>query len=299
MFTLSFDSALKTRSVTRSMRRRAWRLAAVTLVPGLGAPAHGQVITYEGNVFPETLSWQRLPAGANEGQRTLGDGWFIQTLQEHDQDYYRYNIGSMTSLTGRFFVEWRAVTDNPEWLIDEWQVPTVVVAGGNGPGFYHVVMTESAAVLYRDINIPWVVVPFSIDEPHTYRVDVFADQYVWYIDGVVVDHGLPEGPYPDPTARLSWGAEVTHEDAPPATAAWDFVRVGKIPDDASGDYDSDGVDTLFDLYFFDDCLTKDGPGIFGGPDQSAGPGCRFADFDADGDTDLLDFAEFQNVFNGQ
>ncbi len=67
-----------------------------------------------------------------------------------------------------------------------------------------------------------------------------------------------------------------------------------IPDDASGDYDSDGVLKLFDLYFFDDCLTKDGPGIFGGPGNDAGPGCRFADFDAD--VDLLDFARFQNSF---
>jgi len=69
-----------------------------------------------------------------------------------------------------------------------------------------------------------------------------------------------------------------------------------MPEDASGDYDSDGAAALFDLYFFDDCLTKDGPGIFGGPGHDAGPGCRFADFDADRDVDLLDFAEFQNLF---
>jgi len=68
------------------------------------------------------------------------------------------------------------------------------------------------------------------------------------------------------------------------------------PDDASGDYDSDGAETLIDQYFVVDCLTKDGPGIFGGPAEDAGPGCRFADFDADSDVDLFDFAEFQNDF---
>ena len=69
-----------------------------------------------------------------------------------------------------------------------------------------------------------------------------------------------------------------------------------IPVDGSGDYDSDGAVTLHDFYFFHECLTNDRPGIHGGPDNDAGPGCRFADFDSDGDTDLRDFAEFQNAF---
>jgi hypothetical protein len=54
--------------------------------------------------------------------------------------------------------------------------------------------------------------------------------------------------------------------------------------------------TLDDFYFFHECLTNVRPGINGGPDNDAGPGCRFADFDADADTDLADFADFQNRF---
>jgi hypothetical protein len=231
-------------------------------------------------------------------ERGLQDGWLTQWLPEPAQDYYRYDIGGMTSLVGRFFVEWLAVTDNPSWLIDEWQVPTVVSAAGRAGVLHHTVMTESAAVLLRDIFIPRVIAPISIGLPHVYRVEVFADEYIWYFDGVVADSGFPEGAYPDSNAFLIWGAELTYDGAPPATTAWDFVRLGRIPDDASGDYDSDGAATLFDLYFFEDCLTKDGPGIFGGPENNAGPGCRFADFDADGDVDLLEFAEFQNVFGG-
>jgi hypothetical protein len=46
-------------------------------------------------------------------------------------------------------------------------------------------------------------------------------------------------------------------------------------------------------------MTKDGPGIFGGPGQNAGPGCRFTEFDSDHDVDMLDFAEFQNAFGGE
>ena len=51
-----------------------------------------------------------------------------------------------------------------------------------------------------------------------------------------------------------------------------------------------------DFYFFHECLTSVRPGINGGPENDAGPGCRFADFNSDGDTDLLDFAKFQNAF---
>lgn len=205
----------------------------------------------------------------------------------------------MTSLVGRFFVEWRVITDNPEWLIDEWQVPTVVSAAGKAGVLHHTVMTESAAVLLRDVVIPRVIASISIELPHVYRVEVFADEYIWYIDGVVIDSGTPEGAYPDPNAFVIWGASLTYDGAPPATTAWDFVRLGRIPDNASGDYNSDTAVTLFDHYFVADCMTKDGPGIFGGPSNDAGPGCRFADFDADSDVDLLDFAEFQNLFNGQ
>ena len=64
-----------------------------------------------------------------------------------------------------------------------------------------------------------------------------------------------------------------------------------IPHDGSGDYDSDGAATLVDHYFVRECVAD------GGPDVDAGPGCRFTDFDGDTDTDLFDFAEFQNLFN--
>lgn len=297
MFMLSSVSALSSRDGMRSLGRRAWPLATVILVAGLGVPAPAQVITYEGNVFPEEVGWLRLIGVAPD--RRLENGWFIQTLQESTKESYRYDIGGLTSLIGSSFVEWRAVTDNPEWLIDEWQVPAVVSAAGRAASLYHTVMTESAAVLLRDVVIPRVIVPVSVGTPHVYRVEVFPDEYIWYIDGVVTDSGIPEGPYPDPDAFLIWGASLTYEGAPPATTAWDFVRLGRIPDDASGDYNSDTAVTLIDHYFVVDCKTKDGPGIFGGPGNDAGPGCRFADFDADSDVDLLDLAKIQNVFNVQ
>ena len=66
----------------------------------------------------------------------------------------------------------------------------------------------------------------------------------------------------------------------------------------SGDFNSDAEIGLDDFYLFHECLTNDRLGINGGPDEDAGPGCRFADFDDDTDVDLLDFAEFQLAVTG-
>jgi hypothetical protein len=167
-----------------------------------------------------------------------------------------------------------------------------------GGSIYHVVMTESAAVLLRDIFIPRVIVPISVGEPHTYRIEVYADEYLWYIDGVIVDSGVPEAPYPDPNAQIVWGAEVTHDSAPTATTAFDYVRFGEIPEPASGDYGNNGEVGLGDYRFVYDCLSKEGPDLLGGPGENTGPGCAFTDFDFDLDVDLFDFAEFASHYTG-
>jgi len=263
---------------------------------GFAAPAIAFVVTYEGGPgYPSPPAWQRFVSGTPE--RRVENGWLIETVQEGERDHYFYDLGGIGSLVGRFFVEWRAITDNPDWLIDEFQIPAVVAAGGHGP-LYHVVMTESAAVLsflYR----PRVIVPIA-PGVHTYRIEVYADEYVWYIDGVVVDGGVPEGPYPDPNAFIIWGVDALQDGAPTATTAFDYLRFGEIAQDASGDYDSDADVDWRDYRFVHECLTKDGE-LLGGPVESgpgAGPGCAFTDFDSDGDVDLLDIAEFQIHFTG-
>jgi len=268
----------------------------------LFATAPGQVLVYEGTVFPEEDGWEQRPAEAPPGDEALENGWFVQRLRlpegwpgpTGEGVFYRQEMSHFLGVD-RFFVEWRAITDNPPWLIELWQAPTVVSAAGRAASLYHTVMTESAAVLLRDIKIPRVIAPISIENPHSYRVEVFPDEYIWYIDGAVADSGVPEGLYPDANAFLIWGARREYVDA---TTAWDFVRAGRIPEDASGDFDSDGFVGLFDFYFAQECLANERLGINGGPENDAGPGCRFADFDADADTDLLDFAEFQIMFDG-
>jgi hypothetical protein len=63
-----------------------------------------------------------------------------------------------------------------------------------------------------------------------------------------------------------------------------------IPATGSGDFDSSGAVNLRDFYFFEECLRNGGSGT------NAAPSCTWADMDADGDADLLDFAEFQVAF---
>jgi hypothetical protein len=185
------------------------------------APAHAQVVTYEANDFPEQFGWERRN---NWPDRMVENGWFIQTFREEGQDFYRYDIGGISGLVGRFFVEWRAMSNYPEWLIYEWQTPAALSSAGRAASLYHVVMTESAAVLLRDVSIPRVIVPISVGEPHTYRVEVYADEYIWYTDGAVEDSGVPEGPYPDLNAFVIWGSRRNGVEG--ATTAWCAASVG-------------------------------------------------------------------------
>ncbi len=110
---------------------------------------------------------------------------------------------------------------------------------------------------------------------------------MWYIDGVIVDQGVPEGQFPSFDPQMTWRAKAAWL---PNTTVWDYIRYGTIPEDGSGDYDSDDDIDAHDFYFFQDYLL--------GPTANAGPGGRFADFDGDTDIDLADFAAFQRAFTG-
>lgn len=140
-----------------------------------------------------------------------------------------------------------------------------------------------------------MLVDIAPDIPRTYRIELYRDRYAFYIDASLIDEGVPEGPFPAYQSEIVWLGRSWEF---PCENAWDYIRYGVIPADGSGDYDSDGVASLSNFYFFHECLSNQRLGINGSPDNNAGPGCRFADFDFDADIDLLDFAEFQNAVNG-
>jgi hypothetical protein len=293
MFDLSCRNETGSRVGASLSRRSARLVGAAVAVFCVCASGVAFLKTYDADFFPENfLLFDRTVYGTPE--RRLENGWLILTVEEGDKDTYRYDLGGIGSLVGRFFVEWRAVTDYPEWLIHEWQVPAVVSAAGNGP-FYHVVMTKSAAALTH-FDLTRTIVPITASQPHTHRIEVFADQYLWYIDGVVVNSGVPVGPYPDPNAFITWGIDGYKGMA--NTTAFDYIRLGEIPQPASGDYDSNLEISSPDYRFVHDCLAKAGPDLSAGPYENTGPGCAFTDFDFDLDVDLFDFAEFASRYTG-
>ncbi|MCH7526818.1 MAG: hypothetical protein IID39_05220, partial [Planctomycetes bacterium] len=144
--------------------------------------------------------------------------------------------------------------------------------------------------IWRSNKIPFVFVDIETGIPHTYRIEHYTDElYIYYIDDEIVDSGVPEGDFPNASARIIWGSLMWWT---PSTNEWDYVRYGTIPEPGSGDYDSDHDLDIRDFYFFNECLAN------GGPDTEAGPGCRWADIDQDNDVDFHDFALFQLAFTG-
>lgn len=174
--------------------------------------------------------------------------------------------------------------------------PSSLVLSGDFGILYHFTIASDRVLFRRDSFVPVVWVDLEPGVPHEYRLNLFGESlYEFYIDGDLIDFGVPEGAYPTGDSRIVFGARSVLIDS---DTSWDYIRFGVIPADGSGDYDSDGVVTHDDFYFVQECLSNRRTGINGGPGNDAGPGCAFTDFDGDSDADLLDFAEFQNVFDG-
>ena len=263
----------------------------------LSTPALGEVVTYAPVVFPDEDGWERRLADTYGADRWIENGWLFHFVDQPDgwpgvfgnAEFYRRSIADFAGCEA-FFVEWRAETDAPSSILESSGTPVVVSAAGASYAVYHTTMTDARVQLFRDTFIPLVFLDIQPDVPHTYRVELRGiSSYAWYIDGEIVDSGIPIGPYPTESSFLIWGVRRHTFDA---TTRWQYLRYGTIPLEGTGDYNSDGILCTFDLYFFHECLSSGAPG------DDAGPGCRFADMDSDTDVDLHDFALFQNAFTG-
>jgi len=257
------------------------------------------VVSNEFDSFPEASGWERATFCAPT--RELANGVLLEEVEVGcggppggHRDTYSRDIAEFAGVT-KFFFEWRVQTTGERSEILGVAPCSFVTADLYGVN-YHFTIANDQMRLIRDNFLPIVFVDIEPEMPHTHRLELRGPDYWWFIDGEIVDAGIAEGPYPTPTAVISWRTRAWYL---PNTTWWSYIRYGHIPDDASADYDSDFGVTLIDHYFVVDCLTKDGPGIYGGPEEDAGPGCRFADFNDDSDVDLLDFAQFQNAFGSQ
>jgi hypothetical protein len=252
----------------------------------LAAPGRADVFSYECTSFPPEGGWQLVQALCDP-QQWLVDGWLFHHVEQcpgypppagQQFDYTR----DLADFAGEeaFFIEWRVQTDGDASEIIG-VAPASVSAWGFSGVWYHATMARDQIRLYRDANLPILWVEIAAGVPHTYRVELLSDQlYTWFVDGQVIDSGVPEGPYPTWDSAINWRTKSWYL---PNTTKWDYIRYGTIPEPGSGDYDSDGDIDDADLAAFHDCLL--------GPDAD-GPGCSWADMNGEGIVNGADIPAF-------
>lgn len=201
----------------------------------LAAPqaASADVVSYEGDVFPEDQGWERL--GTFDADRWLVDGWLVQEvdlgvwdpLPGGEQDYYR---GLIPQFAGApFFIEWRVVTDAPRTEIDGVGGSALAVAGGSV--MYHFTIAADQVRLVRGVPFDNIWVDIEPQVEHTYRLEVNRNvNFEWFIDGELIISEIPEDDFPTADARITWGASMW---LTPSRNEWDYVRFGTIPEPAT------------------------------------------------------------------
>ncbi len=194
--------------------------------------------------------------------------------------------------SAQFWIEWRVEGNgNTSELI--FGAPAALGMGDPFTGVnYTFVVARDMAKLNRGNLLPIIFAPFAAGVAHTHRLELLGDEwYAWYIDGHLVDSGMPSGAFPSRIATLTWLGRSWHE---PALNRWDYIRYGDLQEPFSGDFDSDGDRDGRDAFYFAECIAERG----NGPGAPADPGCPWADMDADGDVDFADFGTFQRTFTG-
>jgi hypothetical protein len=250
--------------------------------------ALAQVIVYEAEQLPETQGWGR--DGTFDADRSIRNGILTidvdlgiwEPLPFGEIDAYRWNdMGQFVG--GALFVEWRCRADSPSTELEGTASSVLNVAGG--PVINHLTIAEDRFRVWRGNSVPLLFVDIAPNVFHRYRIETRVDQtYRYFIDGDVVDEGELLAPFPNSQGIIIWGSRMY---LTPSRNEWDYIRFGKMPADGSGDFDSNGSVELFDFRYFAECRSNSGPGV------DAGPGCRWADTDADTDVDAQDFAQFQ------
>ncbi|MCH8253628.1 MAG: hypothetical protein IID36_14370 [Planctomycetes bacterium] len=274
-------------------------LVATVLVTAVELRA--QVFSYECDSTPDEAGWE-LFQNFCDAEEWSDNGFLFQHVGscrqfpgEGQQIDYTKALDDFLGVED-FFLWWVVSTDG-----DQSEIPfggPVGLSTWNGGSVLYLLFIASDQVKFlRDVDLPIIFVDIEPDIQHSYYLELHGtESYALYIDGEVVDSGIPVGSATTLFPRVNMRAKSVFVNS---TAIWQAIRWGQIPEDASFDFDSDEDVDHHDYYYVAECLGKTGPGIFGGPENDAGPGCRFADSDNDGDVDLKDIAAFQNAFTGE
>jgi hypothetical protein len=263
------------------------------------ARALADVFSWEADYLPADGGFIFVLA-ACEPESYVQNGMFIQELDDDacpngpigaTEGYRRFFpelVGNPT-----FFVEWRVEGRGPnsELILG---APTALAVANSFGEAYTFFISRDLAKLNRDNLLPIVFVPIEPGVLHTHRLELYdEDLYIWFIDGIEVNSGVPEGPFPSDDARCTW---LGRSGEFPTVNTWDYIRYGDIAIDESGDFDSDGDVDLRDHFYLSECIEAGFRG--NGPNIPADPGCEWADTDGDGDVDWADYGGFQLAYSG-
>lgn len=257
------------------------------LVVRASVSAFAEVHTYECDAVPTDAGWS---VGLNwcDPQEWAAAGSFYQYVDfcpgfdppQGKQSSYIYSLADFVG-TEEFWFEFVVVTDGDS--AELISVAPVSIVLGNNSARYQLIISDDQVRFIRDLALGELY--FDIEPgPHVYRVEVFGDElYIVWVDGEVVDTGLPEqNPYPllAPDSIINFRTKAKLVES---TSAWSYIRWGQLQPTGSLDFTMDGQVTLDDLPFFHECLTS-----------SAGSwaGCAWADSDESGGVDCTDWSAF-------
>jgi hypothetical protein len=247
----------------------------------------GEVFSSEFFSDPISEGWELVEQYCDP-ETWLDNGWYFQQLDNDPcppppnggkDSYVRW----ITDYNGEpeFFLELRVLTDG-----DNSEILGGAPVGLSLFNFfginYHLTIARDRVRFLRDVELPIYYFDIQAGVPHTYRIELYPDWYIFYIDTWLADEGVPEGPFPSEDARFTWRGKSWYL---PCQNAWDYIRYGAMPEPGSGDYDGDGLVGASDFYYFQD--------YFSGSNHPALPGGAFADFDFDGDIDCDDWEAFR------
>jgi len=157
---------------------------------------------------------------------------------------------------------------------------------------YSAIVARDRVKLFRDAGLPILFFDLQAGVFHRIRLELRNDPpptYKWFLDSVLVDEGLAEGPFPANDARIGFRGRSWHL---PTFNQWDYIRFGDIPIPASGDFDSNGAADSFELFYFQECLDRSEAG------ETANPSCSWADMNADNTVDCADADLFAAIYTG-
>lgn len=255
-----------------------------------------QFLSYEAArlSFPEDQGW--IHTTACNPARWIDDGWLVQYVEYGhctpgeggERDSYRISLEQFAGAPS-FYVEWMSYTDGPSTEI-VGAAPSAIVASDVQGTDNHFTIAQDAIRYIRDEQIPYVYVDIEPGIPHVNRLEILNDEtnrFIWSVDGIVIDEGVPEFPFPTSTAVSVFRAASWQTSS---TTHWRYVRAGIMPLAGTMDFTNDSFIDLEDYYLFQWYF------LLSGPEIPHSRGWDVGDADDDGDIDLIDFAQFQNLF---